>query len=293
MPPTPTLLANRHPSRHPISIDVVHSDSYGEYKTSMIPAEAFSKAAFDLMDLETNEATSARSSEGYRFSVVARVSDFIDASLKLDELEYMRSHGSISKDKYQESRKELIPRTINFNHAIKELIDNDPNATLSEVQNLIVSSYHAAHYQDLRDNPASRNEMHNYVTKTAETTLNGIRHELAINFMLSSLYEVRGEVSPEEDSKGIDLVILGRDAVPDIGIDCKASKARAESAREERYNYDRIILYSGASYEDFGDKLRISGNVADRLRPALLEQLEAEAKRTKMQLPSTFVETSS
>ena len=92
-----------------------------------------------------------------------------------------------------------------------------------------------------------------------ELLLNGMRHEIAAESVLSSLPEVCGidGASAKEEFYGKDIIVTYRGVT--LGIDIKSSQQNAEEAnRRARWYSDRgdyVAIWSGFKNSDFGDGL--------------------------------------
>lgn len=205
--------------------------------------------------------------EGQLLAVISHIPPYLMAQIKLDR---MRNKG------HSVRRSEKMPylqEVTQTNRALKELIDNNPLLTYPQVLNF--TSFVSA--------KLSGPEHTEYFTQSMEAMLSGMRHEIAVEQMLGTLYpEVDyREATPEEDLDGADFIIQMATAsgTPyEFGIDVKSSPFEETRGREKAHSYgypSDHIIWSGINREDFNNGFRISRALAEERGLELYDKLLA------------------
>lgn len=214
--------------------------------------------------------------EATQLNVIGHIDSFATAQENLDEL---RSQGA--------SFEETLPykrQVIAFNHALKDMIDNNPSLDFNDVL-LLVNSMYAGMHSDtfaklsLQEHQAALERLDSSV----RSTLNGMRHEIGYEQIIGALQrqgiDIDYEPTTDEDElRGVDMFIILNGVR--FSIDIKASRRKTEETRANSRRPNRIVQ-SHISNADFlsngvtGDGFRISNEVAERLAPTVLDDLNA------------------
>ena len=136
---------------------------------------------------------------------------------------------------------------IKYNHILREMIDMEQYYTISDFARFIEGTL-----LHLRVQP----EVIRYASNNTRIVLNGMRHEIAAESILSSLPEVDAIHSADADDEvqGKDIIFEYRGR--DIALDIKASEKSAQEAMLRRRHYsDPIPIWSGFSNKEFNDRL--------------------------------------
>jgi hypothetical protein len=184
----------------------------------------------------------ATKSDGMRqLELMAILPDWLKAQQKLDE----------HRDKMtRRERIKTLKPVVAFNKTVREMIDTEQYTTMSQIKRFVSGTLLYAGYSE---------EEIAYAENTAGIAINGIRHEIAAESVLSSLPEVYGidGASAEEEFDGKDIIVTYRGVT--LGIDIKSSQQNAEEAnRRARWYSDRgdyVAIWSGFKNSDFGDGL--------------------------------------
>jgi hypothetical protein len=150
-------------------------------------------------------------------------------------------------DQYEKLR---LNRVL-FNESLKNIIDTDPKTTTEELHRYTTDAALTYGYKG--------NELA-FISEATDTTIQGMRHELALESVLYRIgYEVE-ETTPQDDLHGIDYRIEREDGTR-ISIDVKASEAAAERSIQNSNDWHRnngttkpaneLVLYSGFTKYDF------------------------------------------
>jgi hypothetical protein len=214
--------------------------------------------------------------EATQLNVIGHIDSFARAQEALDNLRDQDA-----------SPEELLPykrEVITFNHALKEMIDNNPSLDFNDVLLLVNSMYAGMHSEtfakmELREHQATLERL----DASVRSTLNGMRHEIGYEQIIGALQQqgIDIDYAPTTDQaelKGIDMFIT-LDGVR-FSIDIKASRRKTEEKRLTSRRPNRIVQ-SHISNVDFvssgaqGGGFRISHETAIRLAPVILEDLRA------------------
>lgn len=184
----------------------------------------------------------ATKSDGMRqLELMAILPDWLKAQQKLDE----------HRDKMtRRERIKTLKPVVAFNKTVREMIDTEQYTTMSQIKRFVSGTLLYAGYSE---------EEIAYAENTAGIAINGMRHEIAAESVLSSLPEVCGidGASAKEEFYGKDIIVTYRGVT--LGIDIKSSQQNAEEAnRRARWYSDRgdyVAIWSGFKNSDFGDGL--------------------------------------
>lgn len=186
--------------------------------------------------------------EGHAMNITAQLTTF---SQSLDELNDLREQGAKHHEKLRPLRK-----VAEFNHAVKDMIDNNPSLQFTEVLNFIMNMN-----QQINGNPEHGHAFEDQV----RGILVGMRHEIAFEQMLGYMPDVEyREATIEEDLQGADIFVSLNNS-PMVPIDVKAGAEKTQVSKEQAHNrgYDSShIIWSHILDEDFNGSFRISNDVA-------------------------------
>lgn len=231
---------------------VGRSSFYAEQRRGHVPhSEAFIAAAEAiLLDSESHLSKS----EHALLNVVKGLGGFIeadDAVAKLSEAE--RDGKRLSQNQLFYRKKQKTEHLIPFNHSLKDLIDADPNTSMQTMAGSLAQAYGAvfskSHVLDggkprhAEDILSGRDVM-----SKLEATINGMRHEIAAETMLSTLgVDYDYDVSVSEDATGADLFVMIDGNYE--AIDIKGSYTAERKAHERRSNSRAV--WTGLEPSDF------------------------------------------
>ncbi len=204
------------------------------------------KAALDVVAMtEVNRIR--KNNHGYdtdesrQFRLIAALPNYVRAQRTLD-----KNRDNMSRA----DRVETLQPVIEYNHILREMIDTEQYHSMSDVVDFIQGTL-----LYLRATP----DIIQYTANNTRSILNGMRHEIAAESVLSSLPEINSVESAEaeDETKGKDIIIEydGHN----VAFDVKASENGARKAMaNRRYHDDPIPIWSGFSNQEFGDKLILS-----------------------------------
>lgn len=165
--------------------------------------------------------------------------------------DWIRNERHLDANRRSMSRQEKIDTLepiIQFNHILREMIDTEQYTSMPEIVQFI--------QQSLLHMRASR-EIIQYAVSSARSTLNGMRHEIAAESVLSMLPKVEGirGATAEEELEGKDIIVeyAGRE----LALDVKASRRGEQEALAKSWNSDTLPVWSGFTNEDFGNQLTL------------------------------------
>ena len=216
---------------------------------------------------ETKRTETGRMSpEGYVFRLISTIDDFVAGQKKL---EYLRDRNAPFVE-----REPYLDKVIAFNHAAKELVDQEPKLRFDELRKTIVHMYTASNRYTLPDDPYERHVELSRVTGYVEGALNGMRHELAYEQILGELFPlgVDYEATTLSDEKeGVDYFILMDNSR--FGVDVKASSTGLIRSQEKSLTPERIV-FSHVENKDFNGGFRISQELAKQKAPEVYRDLQ-------------------
>jgi hypothetical protein len=219
---------------------------------------AFAVTAMALVELGTAES-GHRTRNADQLHVASTLDDFIAAKTQFDAGDY---HPSSTKD--------LKRDMIAFNHAVSQLIDNDPGAKYNEVL-----SYLNDLYRSIR--PRETDARYDYVNTKFSETLKGMTQEIIAEQLAGYLgYEVLGDVSPEEEMRGIDRY-FGIDGEWE-GVDVKASSRKANEARAKDRR-GRYIVATDIPDDVIGCNFRLNSEDVPRYAKLFQGEIDREYSR--------------
>lgn len=229
---------------------------------------AIAKSALFLADEET-APSGYRSLDGHVFNLVASLDPFYTAQKRLNDL---RARGGFYK-----SREQAMPyleQVAEFNHALKNVIDNGPSIKFDELLAFMAHMYAGANGQ------ASMQDFYN----EARYALIGMRHEIGAEQIIGTMDDVEYNETDVEDKDSVNLDLAGEDIRVEfnglsIPLDIKASPQAVEKARARSDHPERIV-WSQLHNGDFGNGkgFRIPYNVARDKAPAMHKEIEAAAR---------------
>ena len=170
----------------------------------------------------------------------------------------------------QEAKKRLVE----FNHAIKYLLDSDPTLTTTEVSGFLSDVYQEMHEDET-------NERATEFRDSCEQVLRGMQHEIFAKNIIDSLtpeFTANGEVSIEDDLRGVDIFVTYKGVR--FPVDIKASTFHVREKRKNSLN-PKHIIWSGIHARDVGDRFRLTtqeiaqakGYMRTALREAYVEYM--------------------
>lgn len=175
-----------------------------------------------------------------QLALMAATPNWLLAQRQLDK------HG---KTMERPEKKKLLGPIIAFNHALRKIIDAEQCSGMQQLINFV---------NDIVLMMSESEEVVRYAENAAQTTLVGMRQEIAAESVLSSMREVRGirGANDEEELDGIDIIVNYNGV--EVGIDIKSSQAAADKANEiARKHRDTkyMAVWSGFTGRDFGNNL--------------------------------------
>ena len=261
---------------------IARSPDYATSRRSGVPhTEAFISTADSIINNQENELSNA---DRLLFTLVKDIGGFVEADAALskskDETEGEGKRATVNQVHYRRALKKnhLIP----FNHTIKSLIDEDSNIPIKGLSVTLARSYATIFGKSqVLNKGAQRSESDmiklSDVAQKVETTVDGMRHEIAAETMLSTLgVEYSYDTTVDDDAKGIDLKVMIDGRLE--SIDLKKSLMAEQRAHDERATSRAV--WTGLEYSDFrGMKndnpgaLAISYDRASEKAPAFYDRI--------------------
>lgn len=238
--------------------------------------QALGKAARFLSDrMFDTELTPDKELTAHQLQLLGTMNPFIHASIELDEMRDGHRH-------YDKRRaRELKTDLISFNHALKDLIDTQPNVTPGDILHFAQNSQNAMgdHKAAVASGPLIRE------------ALVGMQHESGAEQILWNIEGVSdieskparkpGESLEAYRSRCVDEELHGTDLWVNynnqwISVDIKASEMSAINGQRKviEHNGDGIVLWSQLDLEDFNGTFRIPARLAEQKAPAMERELQ-------------------
>lgn len=203
------------------------------------------QAAYDSYNIHKDDKED-HPVERLHTGLYALLPDYIDTLPALTHSQYA------SKEQWQEARN----NAVRLNHLVREAIDYHPDLTSHDLTRLAkqVTTFHLHHRGYNREQIAHQ---WNGIDKQLQTTINGIRHEVAFEEMIykaRDTYDCRPGTD-EEDIRGIDYVVTRKRDGKELYIDVKASELAVQQSSHKRARHEpdpqRLTLTTGLMPDDF------------------------------------------
>lgn len=180
----------------------------------------------------------------HQFNVIAALPAYVKA------VEYLKEDSYFNPSHKLEDKR----AAVEYNHALREMIDDNQHLTMTEVTDFIQKTT-----LQLSDSPSKVAS----VTESTRNILSGMRHEIAAEntfWQVQDVDDVR-QATDEEDLHGIDLVVTYHGN--EYGFDIKASLKAADQANENEHRLAPAMA-SGFEWEDFGPHMRPTNEATER-----------------------------
>ncbi len=252
--------------------------------------QAIETTALDLSESDDQNLTE---SEKNLFGVIAHLGSFVTSDRVIEEIIEESEGQRLSRDDYDEVAYRKTHDLIPFNHALKELINTDSSSTKDQLDAGLTRLYMRLYYPDdplvrqadvydMHDQKLMRQISGDVLARISNNS-NGMRHEIAAESMLAALgYHYEYEISPEEDSHGIDMYVYIDDAW--VSIDVKSTQMSAEKELTKRKKSHAV--WTGLEQADFkgakGDQVngtRIPFDIAYSHADSFVNRIRAVAQR--------------
>lgn len=238
---------------------------------------SFGRVARELVQLETSPE-GFRTFEGDRLLVASHVHGFITADRRLDQL----GKGPA----VAQARSEQLDKVIEFNHAVRQLIDNDRRIGLGDLVRFAGETYAITHPSEFASNSdkADAKQRFTDISRRTERVLRGMRGELTVQQTLGMYYEVDDDVTVDEEKRGVDMWVniapKGEEEYW-VQVDAKTSQRAAEDARSRQpRGREEVILAATTQDADYAHGgFYLKPEVARRLAPEMKGQFERELVR--------------
>lgn len=226
---------------------------------------AITKSALLLAEGET-APSGYRSLDGHVFNLVAGLDSFYTAQKRLNGL---RARGDFYR--LRDQAMPYLEQVTEFNHALKDVIDNGQSIEFDELLTFMARMYAGA------NGSASMQDFYN----EARYALIGMRHEIGAEQIIGTMDDIEYNETDVEDKDNVILDLTGEDIRVEfndysIPLDIKASPQAVEKARIKSY-YPKSIIWSQCRNQDFGNGFRIPYTVARNKAPAMHKDIEAAA----------------
>lgn len=243
------------------------SEEYLEARKEQAGQTETIKRAAGALALHETRGGEYRSREGDVFDVISKIDTFASSQAKLESLK--------SRNAPRQEKLPYLRDVIEFNHAVKQMVNNNPSLKFDEVVAFVTKMYMLSNQQEIRNlkSQEEREAQLGWFKNTTSVTLNGMRHELGAEQILGTIDDLDYEdISTEDELHGVDYFVTIGDKR--CGIDIKAGQHRTAEARTSSRHPERII-WSQLSNQDFGNNFRIPTEVAQSKAAAMRAELEA------------------
>ncbi|HEX8390612.1 MAG TPA: hypothetical protein VF597_04285 [Candidatus Saccharimonadales bacterium] len=206
-------------------------------------------------------------------NLIATLPDFARGSWQLEQLNDKKA-----------GRKQKLPfirDKIPFNHALRDMIDEAPGLSQSQV-----IDFCSLASQDMLDHNSPADPPIEFVEQKVRTTLVGMQHEIGLEQILWNIPEIEDVIkaTPEQELQGIDMIAVYDGA--HIPLDAKASPSLAGRSLENYEQYahkhsdgtsavsdNGYPLWTGITHGEFHGGFRIDQDTVDRCTPAVAATL--------------------
>lgn len=250
---------------------IAQSEEFIEDSQERIGFQDKIRRAASVIALRETFESGYRSPNGDLFAVVSKIDDFARAQ---DELDECRKYNGTN---FRNEKIAPLKTIIDFNHAIKDMVDNNPALDFHEVTEFITNIYHQSHQKEFSTLTAEQQtEQISWFHNAVKSALNGMRHELGAEQIIGCLYDVEyKETSVEDELKGVDYFVTIDEKT--FGIDIKASQKAAEKRKDKGFSNPKHAIWSQLTNDDFGDKFRVPTKVAESKAADMRQELQSIA----------------
>jgi phosphoribosylpyrophosphate synthetase len=201
--------------------------------------------------------------DGHAMNITGQLTTLNESIHTLKDLE---DNGASHREKIT-----ALTHIAKFNHAVKEMIDENSSLTFSEVFTFIMTMNQAINgRQTKEDTEAFSTEIRGRLV--------GMRHEIAVEQMLGYMHDVEYEdATIEDDLNGADIFV-SLNGLPMLPLDIKASwnTAQIKKTNARLHGADaNHIIWSHIDDEDFNGTFRIPADIAATKSVALHDDIEA------------------
>lgn len=213
-------------------------------------AHSLGRAADLMMRLDDDRSQIERR----QLSLMSKMHEFAAAERRLIQNDY--SHAR--------ERRDDTKVATEYNAALRSMIDENPHLLMREVVDFCTNSYMLMN---------GRPDELAFFKEQTRAHLDGMRHEIAAEnafWQIAEVDDVR-QATPEEDARGVDLVVEYHGQ--EYGFDIKATQYSADEANQ---NPRRIspAMQSGFTWDDFNGGFRASNEATERVAPYYADMLE-------------------
>lgn len=242
-------------SRQPLSAErtfrtVKTSDVYANLSHESTPMNGdkghhtFGMVAMQLASHQTTEH-GYRPREAEALYLAASTMPFIEAQYAMDTA-FIKNDAILQQYRHQIEQ---------FNHAVRDIIDNNPTMQFDELLNFIRRTY-------MQQPGADRNKL-NACSSELRGVLVGMANEIGFEQIIEELgYNYRLASEEEDLNKGIDIYVETETGW--IGIDVKSSLFGEQKNRAKQHNDERLVLWSHLEGSNFNESFRLSRDVVQQ-----------------------------
>jgi uncharacterized protein YqkB len=208
--------------------------------------------------------------EGRLFTLISAMEPFLQAELSIER---DQQNNTYRRSEHLED----IAATIDFNTAIRELVDHNPSLTPTHVKVFIESAFVTSYGSKDAE----------FFMQSVNRRVIGMQHEIAFEQIVSHVEGVSYRQATKDEellSNGADMFItVGEKTFP---VDIKASQQKAEELNTKQLSFglDTYRLWSHAYTKEFGDSFRLPYSImmsrVDQLAATLQEAATFEYKQT-------------
>lgn len=193
-----------------------------------------------------------RTHEADVYFVISKIDSFATSQAKLDKL---RDKGARRSEKIP-----FLREVIEFNHAVKDMVNNDPSLRFSDVIGFITNMYIRAHANFKDSSQEDRRSRIEWFYNSCRSSLNGMRHELGFERILGQIEDIEyRETNIDDELKGVDYYITKNGIT--FPIDIKASETSVRESQHTSLKPNNIV-WSHCNSRDFDDSFHISPELA-------------------------------
>lgn len=191
----------------------------------MVRSRAIGAGALALLDERTADGASD-DTEARLLRLISTIMPFHSAMLSMER---SKQEGTYVREEHTKDR----AATIDFNHAIREIVNHNPRITPDQLRSFLESTFVTSY----------GGKDSEFFMQNASEAITGMQHEIGFEQIINHIDDLtyRAATKEEELSEGIDMYITlhGKE----IPIDIKASQRTAFDANERNIGFSPLANY--------------------------------------------------
>ena len=233
-----------------------HLETIGDRSAYRVHLGALALTADKLADSQVESNRGYETNESRQYRLIGALPNWLRAEHNLST-----RRKNMDRQEYVES----MSSVIEFNHILREIIDTETYTRMTEVTGFVSEVLLSARVSG---------STIKYATQSLVSVLDGMRHEIASESVLSDLpgvEDIRGADTIEEEMRGMDIIFTYEGT--QLALDIKSTQRAADEANHKSRGSNYYAIWSGFTWDDFGDSLLPTKEQLIRKRPHFTNQL--------------------